>query len=70
MYQRKTYDEWIVQGYYGFGWEDECVEFTRKEGLQRLKEYRANSQYASRLVKRRIQVLGEGVSVSHAKDGE
>lgn len=56
-YVRKTRDEWTVQVNYGYGhgWEDECTEDTRAEGLARLREYRQNvPQYPSRLRKRRI----------------
>ncbi len=43
---------WVVQVNYGYGhgWEDECVEKTRAEALQRLKEYRENAPtYSCRL---------------------
>lgn len=49
--------EHIVQGYYSssYGWEDETSEDTRKEALQRLREYRANMpQYPHRLIRRRV----------------
>ena len=54
MYKRQTVDEYEIQGNYGHGWECETTEETRKEALQRLKEYRTNSQYAVRLIKRRV----------------
>ena len=41
---RKTRDVWEVRGNYGYGDGFECVtaEESRKEALQRLKEYRDN----------------------------
>lgn len=60
-YQRKTQDEWTIQGDYGHGWEDECSEDDRAEARQRLREYRENSPYPSRLVKRRVAIpVAEG----------
>lgn len=57
MYTRKTSDEWTVQGLYNGTWEDETVEMTRKEGIERLKEYRSNMpQYAHRVIKHRIKI--------------
>ena len=56
MYKRKTKDEYEIQGHYGHGWETECTEDTWKEAKERLKEYRANSQYAVRCVKKRIRL--------------
>lgn len=43
---------WIIQTYTGaqYGWEDDCAEHTRKEALERLKEYRLNQpEYQHRL---------------------
>ena len=41
---------WVVQVNYGsYGWEDECVEKTQAEALERLKEYRDNSKYPARI---------------------
>lgn len=61
-YIRKTRDEWHLEVDYGYGcgWECEVIEDTFREGRERLREYRANCQYAVRLVKRRVPI-GEGV---------
>jgi hypothetical protein len=42
---------WVVQVNYGYGhgYEDECVESTRAEALQRLQEYRDNCNYPVRI---------------------
>lgn len=53
MYKRKTVDRWDVVTNYGYGWEVECSEYTRKEAAQRLKEYRENIQGVVRLEKHR-----------------
>ena len=57
-YVRKTKDEYIVQGNYGYGhgFEDECSEETRKEALERLKEYRDNAPGIYRLIVRRVKI--------------
>jgi len=62
-YVRKTRDEWHLEVDYGYGqgYECEVVEDTRVEGMARLREYRANCQYAVRLVKRRMPIATEGV---------
>ena len=44
---------WIIQGNYGQGWEDECAEESWSEARTRLREYRENSPYPSRLIQRR-----------------
>lgn len=54
MYIRKTYDLFTVQGFYFGEWFEECSETTRREGIERLKEYRLNCpQYSYRLIKQR-----------------
>ena len=56
MYQRKTYDEWEVQGNYGFGYECVAIELTKKGALQQLKCYRENEMGISfRIVKKRVK---------------
>ena len=41
-YQRKTRDRWDIMTNWGYGWECECSEYTRKDARQRLKEYMEN----------------------------
>lgn len=53
---RTTRDEWQIWGNYGHGWYEECVEDNRRDGLQRLKEYRENGSGAYQLRKRRIKL--------------
>lgn len=55
-YQRKTADILVVQGNYGYGFDDECTELTWKEVRARLKEYRANGTGVYRVVKRREKI--------------
>lgn len=57
-YQRKTRDVFIIQSNYGFGhgWEDECCESRRKDGLARLREYRENSPCPARMITRREKI--------------
>ena len=57
MYIRKTRDIFTVQGLYAGNWEEETSETTRREGIARLKEYRANMpEYAHRLIKTREKI--------------
>ena len=56
-YIRKTRDLFIVEGFYCGAWELETSELTRREAIERLKEYRANmSQYPHRLIKTREKI--------------
>lgn len=56
-YNRKTQDEYAIQGNYGQGYEDVTCESTHHEAILRLKEYRDNEpQYPHRLIKRRIKI--------------
>jgi hypothetical protein len=58
-YQRKTRDVFTVQGFYFGTWEDETSENTRREAIERLKEYRENMpEYAHRLIKTREKIEG------------
>jgi hypothetical protein len=59
MYIRKTQDVYTVQGLYFGNWEDETSENTRREAIERLKEYRENMpEYAHRLTKTREKIEG------------
>ena len=63
---------YVVQGKYPgpHGWEDECIEDTRRECKQTLKEYRENSPYPVRFIKRRIRIdTGERYTKKGARDG-
>ena len=53
MRVNKWHYVWKIQGNYGQGWEDECVEESFREARARLREYRENSPYPSRLVQGR-----------------
>lgn len=57
-YQRKTRDRWDIMTNWGYGWECECSEYTRKEARQRLKEYIENvgDRCAVRLEKHREKI--------------
>jgi hypothetical protein len=56
-YKRKTIDLFTVQGLYYGQWEDETAETSRREGIERLKEYRQNMpEYAHRLIKQRERI--------------
>lgn len=60
MYKRKTRDRWDIETNYGYGWEVECSEYTRKEAKQRYREYVENVQAFGkadvRLVKHREKI--------------
>lgn len=52
MYIRKTKDVYILLGNYGYGWDELLTEESRKEALQRLKEYRENERNAIHKIKK------------------
>ena len=54
-YQRKTADEWHVQGHYVHGWETIAVEETRQAARYQLKCYDENEAYPHRIVKKRVR---------------
>ena len=62
--ERKTTDEYAVQGLYpynqgGSGWEDLCVETNRVDAYTRLREYQDNEPSTHvRVVKRRVKKVG------------
>lgn len=54
MKPTKYVNVFVIQGYYGCGWEDECCSTDRKESREDLKAYRENSRYPSRRITRRV----------------
>lgn len=54
-YQRKTTDTYILLTNYGYGWEEELEESSRKEIKQRAREYLANTTAQLKILKRRIK---------------
>lgn len=46
---RYVSEEWDELADYGHGWEVVCTEETRSEAISRLREYRENDPYATRL---------------------
>lgn len=55
MYVRKTFDEYHLFVDYGYGWEHEHTEDSRKAILDSIKDYQANCQYAVKWKKVRIK---------------
>lgn len=56
MYNRKTKDEYEIQGNCGYGWDMETCEETLKEAKAQAKCYRENVNYPIRIVKKRIKI--------------
>ena len=57
MYIRKTYDEYEVQGNYGYGWDCLTTCETLKEAKDDLKAYRENEpNVPHRIKKRRVPI--------------
>ena len=54
MYIRKTRDEWQLISNYGYGWEVELTEESKKEIYQRLKEYKENTNGIFKIKKMRV----------------
>lgn len=61
MYKRKTQDEYILLGNYGYGhgYEELTAEISRVEIRQRLKEYRENDTQALdfKIIKKRVKIV-------------
>lgn len=51
-YKRKTRDIWELHGDYGQGYECLTAEYSRREILQRKKEYRENAPCPLKIVKK------------------
>jgi hypothetical protein len=61
MYQRKTADEYQIQGRYCHGWEVVTIESTWKDAKCQLKTYRENTPELYRIVKKRVNLeMNEG----------
>lgn len=54
-YQRRTADTYILLTNYGYGWEEELKETSRKEIKQRAREYLANTTAQIKILKQRIK---------------
>lgn len=52
--QSSTVVEYVIQGNYGQGWEDENTEETLADACRSLKEYRANGPGIYRRITRRV----------------
>lgn len=55
-YQRKTKDEWTIQGLYEGNWWDLTHHETSAEAKKEMKEYDQNESAPHRIVKRRIKI--------------
>lgn len=61
-YVRKTRDEWVIEGNYGYGWDEVCAEDSRREAVARLREYRENEpRYAHRVRLTRVPLTATGI---------
>ena len=65
MYQRKTVDEYDIEGDYGSGFCVLCTEATAKEARQRVREYLENDRYLTdiRIRKYRVKKKEETANV-------
>lgn len=53
---RKTQVEYVVQGNYGYGWEDLTAANNEREAKANLRDYQINDNSPVRLIKRRVKV--------------
>jgi len=53
----KTQLYYVVQGQYGYGWEDVTAEESLKEGNARLKEYQENEPMTAHRIIRRGEFI-------------
>lgn len=58
MYIRKTRDIFILEQNYGYGWEYVLEEDNKKDILQRKREYIENTNYPTRIIKKREKING------------
>lgn len=58
MYIRKTIDIFILEQNYGYGWEYVLEEDNKKDILQRKREYIENTNYPTRILKKREKING------------
>lgn len=63
-YIRKTRDIYVVEGDYGWGFEEVTWCDTFKEAKQDIKDYRDNEPYPFRIRKKRVRVNDMGCMVS------
>lgn len=56
--ESKTHIEFIIQGNYGYGWDDENTELNVKDARRSLREYRENGSGSYRLIRRRVKNEG------------
>ena len=55
-YIRKTKDVFVVQGNYGYGWNDLTYESSLKEAREQKRAYEDNENYPHRIIKRREKI--------------
>ena len=54
-YNPKHITEFVIQGNYGQGWEDETSEETYSAAKKQLRAYQQNSPYPCRLIRRKVE---------------
>ena len=57
-YVRKTKDVYVLQGNYGYGWDDLTYEDSRREANEQMKCYQENQPASYRVIKRREKING------------
>ncbi len=50
-----THIEFVIQGNYGYGWDDENTELNWKDAKRSIREYRENGGGSYRMIKRRVK---------------
>lgn len=55
-YKRKTKDIYQLWSNYGYGWEIELVEETRKEAMEQMKCYKENTNGIFKIKKAREKI--------------
>lgn len=68
-YQRKTKEVYVLQGNYGYGWDDILEEDSWLDAKRSLQEYRENeSEYPHRVITRRVKISDNITSSVHDDD--
>jgi hypothetical protein len=56
-YKRKTKDEFTIQSYYNFDWENITTEDTYKQARERLEAYnKSEPEYKHRIIQHRVKI--------------
>lgn len=56
MYKRKTVDVYYIMTNYGYGWERECIAYSKAEARRDARTYLENTNASVRIEKHRERI--------------